>query len=156
MADIFSYSPSDVFLSFGGYTLSNWESISLKREVSLSRPIRGIRNKNTRVMHRNSASTITLVCPQTSEIHDLLSQVLAADLETGNARLDISIVDRNGGMSFTSGDAYVIGYPEIKFSSGVESYTWTIFCQSSSQTGLTSKRADTPIFDIVSNYIKTL
>ena len=149
-----TFSPSDVILSFGGYNLDNWESISLKREVSLSRPIRGIRGKNTRVLHRNTAATITLVCAQTSLVHDILSQVLAADLiSAGGARLEISILDRNGGLSFSSSEAYVVGYPEQKYSNTIEEYTWTIYCQSSSQTGMTSKRPETSLFDSALRYL---
>lgn len=156
MADINTFSPTDVYLSFGGYILKNWETISLKREVSLSRPIRGIRNKNTRIMHRNTASTISLVCAQTSPVHDILTQVLAADLDTsGNARLEISIIDRNGGFSFTSTEAFVVGYPEQRYSSSIEEYTWTIYCQSSAQTGMTSKRPSTSLFDSALNYLTT-
>lgn len=148
MADTKTYSPSDIFLSFGGYSLENWESISLKREVSLSRPIRGIRGKNTRVMNRNPAATITIVCAQTSDVHSILYQILAGDSRTrGNGRLEISILDRNAGAAFQSNEAYIIGHPERKFSDSVELYTWSIYCQTSDPSTIASTNNHSSLFD---------
>ena len=66
MSKVYTYSPSEVQLTFGGYTVTGWQSISITRSVDAFKPVRGIRGKHTRVRSIDTSCTITVTILQTS------------------------------------------------------------------------------------------
>lgn len=136
-----SYSPSDVDLFIDGYKVTAWEKISIKRDRETYTHISGIRGKNTRVRNYDKAVTITLSVLQTSETHDILSEIHRQDTldndtdetaTTDNARLVITLKDRSGSSAFQTEDAYITGYPDLTFSQDFEDRVWVIRCLTSS------------------------
>jgi hypothetical protein len=136
-----TYSPSDVDFLIDGYKITGWESISIKRDRDSYTFVSGIRGKNTRVRNYDKAAIITIDVLQTSETHDVLNQIHSKDVADGgsadvstadNARLIVTIKDRSGTSALQSEDAYITGYPEMKFSQDFETRTWVIKCLTTS------------------------
>ena len=136
-----TYSPSDVDLFIDGYKVTGWEKISIKRDRDSYTHIAGIRGKNTRVRNYDKAAIITLNVQQTSETHDILSEIHRQDTvdnetdetaTTDNARLEITLKDRSGTSAFQTQDAYITGYPDLTFSQDFEDRVWVIRCLTSS------------------------
>jgi len=132
MAKIFTYSPKEVGITIGGYTVTGWKSISIRRSVSGFMPIRGIRGKNTRVRNRDTSCTITLPIMQTSMSNDVMQRIHELDMAHGTARIELTVKDASGTSVFSSFEAYILGYPEVVYSEGMEFREWVIFCQSTS------------------------
>lgn len=126
--EVVTYSPSEVILTFGGYSVSGWDSISVTKPTKEFTVVKGIRGKNTRIRNRDSHATITLQCPQTSQVNQILTSVLFADEVTGNGRLEISLIDGSGNEVFTSSEAFVSGNADRSYSNSESDRVWTIEC----------------------------
>lgn len=124
-----TYSPSDVSLSFGGYSVVGWDNITISRTSPSFTTVKGIRGKHTRVPSGDTSATITLSIIQTSQSNDVLSEVHRLDIENGTGRLSITLKDGSGASVFSSDEAYIINYPETTYSGNLEMRNWTIFCQ---------------------------
>jgi hypothetical protein len=124
-----TFSPTDVKFIFGGYTVVGWDGITISRSSQGFTPVRGIRGKHSRTRTRDTSATITITLIQSSPSNDVLSQVHAMDLVEGTGRLAISLVDKSGRSKFSSNEAYILGYPESKYSGSIEYRVWTIYCQ---------------------------
>lgn len=129
MAKIFTYSPKEVVLTFGGYTVTGWQSISITRSVDAFKPIRGIRGKHTRVRNADTSCMITIPLLQTSMNNDVFSWIHELDIENGTGRISLTISDLKGTSVFSSVEAYIVGYPEVVYSGEFEYRQWRIFCQ---------------------------
>ena len=130
MSKVFCYDPAQVQLTFGGYTITGWQSISIARSVDAFKPIRGIRGKHTRVRNADTSCTISIPLLQTSMGNDVLSRIHELDLVNGTGRIELTISDLGGTSVFNSVEAYILGYPEVVYSGEFEYRQWRIFCQS--------------------------
>lgn len=130
MSKVFTYDPAQVQLTFGGYTITGWQSISIARSVDAFKPIRGIRGKHTRVRNADTSCTISIPLLQTSMGNDVLSRIHELDLVNGTGRIELTISDLGGTSVFNSVEAYILGYPEVVYSGEFEYRQWRIFCQS--------------------------
>lgn len=154
-----TYAPSDVELLIDGYKVTAWETITMKRDRDSYTFVSGIRGKNTRVRNYDKAATITINVLQTSETHDILSEIHRKDTTdndtdeltpTDSARLIITLKDKSGTSVFQSEDAFIIGYPEIKYSQDFELRTWTIKCHTTTIFKVGGNlRPTTPLFDSI-------
>lgn len=126
-----TYSPTDVTLAFGGYVLTGWNTINIQRVYAGMTPVDGINGKNTRVRNNNTAAVISFSCLQTGEANNILSQIHALDLQTGSARISLTLKDLSGSSIFTSSEAYILQYPEVVFSDSFEYRVWQIRCNTS-------------------------
>lgn len=124
-----TYSPKDVSISFGGYPLAGWDSITISRNAPSFVTVRGIRGKHTRIPSGDTSATITVSILQTSPSNDVLSEVHALDLQYGTGRLALTLKDSSGKSVFSSDEGYIVAYPEVVFSGGFEYRSWTIYCQ---------------------------
>ena len=129
MSKVFTYSPKEVQLTFGGYTVTGWQSISIARSVDAYKPIRGIRGKHTRVKNADTSCMITLPLLQTSMSNDVLSRIHELDIANGTGRIELTLSDLKGTSVFNSVEAYIVGYPEVTYSGEFEYRQWRIFCQ---------------------------
>ena len=129
MSKVFTYSPEKVTITFGGYTVTGWQSISIARSVDAFKPIRGIRGKHTRVRNADTSCMITIPLLQTSMSNDVFSRVHELDLQNGTGRISLTVSDLKGTSVFSSVEAYIIGYPEVAYSGEFEYRQWRIFCQ---------------------------
>lgn len=132
-----TYAPSDVDLLIDGFKIKAWESIELKRDTDSYTFHRGIRGKNVRTRNYNKSVLITLTVLQTSEVHDVLSEIHrkdtidGIDVDTSTADSGVFVVtlkDRSGTTAFQSEDAYIVGLPAIKFTQDFETRIWQIQC----------------------------
>ena len=161
--NINTYSPSDVQLSIDGYKVTGWVTISIKRSRDSYTLVSGIRGKNTRVRNYDKSAIITLNVLQTSETHDILSEIHRQDtidigLEdattTDNARLVITLKDESGSSAFQSEDAFIVGYPELKFSQDFEERAWVIQCLTTNIFKVGGNlRPSTPLIDSIFNKV---
>ncbi len=127
-----TYSPSDVDLLISGFKITAWESISIRRDNESYTFVKGIRGKNTRVRNYNKSASIELTVLQTSEVHDVLTEIHRRDAfveeNADLARLTIVLKDRSGTSAFQSEDAYITGLPDMKFSQDFDTRVWKIQC----------------------------
>lgn len=129
--DVSTYSPEEVYLTFGGYMVEGWETITVSRSSREYKTIKGIRGKNTRVKDPNNHAVITVVCHQTSMVNQVMSDIVALDRTTEGVRLEVSLIDGNGWEVFTSEEAYVEGTPERAYSANLGTREWKIECLTS-------------------------
>lgn len=157
LSPINTYSAVDVILSFGGYTLVGWDNISVKRDTTQSNFIRGIRNKNTRVINPNTSAIISISCPQTSACHDIFSQIAEMDRMTGgNGRIELTLQDLNGGNIITSNESYLVGYPDVTYSNSIENYTWSIQCYYTDSPSVSTRSPQSSLFDVGMNFLNRI
>lgn len=127
-----TYSPSMVSLTFGGYIAKGWDRIAISRTLPSFRQVNGIRGKNTRTRVQNTAATITISVPHTSELNHIFSEVVRLDEQFGTAKINIMVKDILGTDIFKSEDAYIEKPSDISFDADVSDREWTINCLSSS------------------------
>lgn len=132
---IYTYAPDEVALTFGGYIVEGWDSITVKRSSPAFQIKRGIRGKNTRVRNRDTSAVITLVCPQTSNVNKILTDLVTQDEITGNGRLSLSLIDGSGWEVFSSSEAFVDGLADREYEANESDREWVITCLNSSSRG---------------------
>lgn len=123
-----TYAPDEVYLTFGGYTVEGWNSISIKKTISTFRTIQGIRGKNTRVRNKNSHSIIEINVDMTSDLNALFSEIVSKDTELGGAVLHLSVIDKSGTEVFESIEAYVKDHSDRSYDDTLGARSWTIEC----------------------------
>lgn len=164
MANGFSvstYSPSDVALVIGGYTLAGWDRISIVRRTDNFKPIYGIRGKHTRVRMggkdaRESSAFITIVLSQESQTNDALSDIHRQDIEKGTARIALTLKDSSGSSVFSSDEAYITNFAAAEFSNDFGTREWRIFCQTTETYNVgNNTRPQTSIFDTAINEVSS-
>ena len=164
MANGFSvstYSPSDVALVVGGYTLAGWDRISIVRRTDSFKPIYGIRGKHTRVRMggkdaRESSAFITIVLSQESQTNDVLSDIHRQDIEQGTARIALTLKDSSGSSVFSSDEAYITNFAAAEFSNDFGTREWRIFCQTTETYNVgNNTRPQTSIFDTAINEVSS-
>lgn len=151
MSKVYTYSPSEVQLTFGGYTVTGWQSISITRSVDAFKPVRGIRGKHTRVRSIDTSCTITVTILQTSMSNDVLCRIHDLDLEYGSGRIELLLKDMGGTGVFSSAEAYVLGYPEVVYSGEFEYRQWRLFCQNTGNYTIGGNGQTTSIFSNIFN-----
>ena len=128
--EVFTYSPTEVYLTLPGHTVSGWMNISIERSAKMFITKRGIRGKHTRVLNKDTSATITVSLLQVSPTNDVFNRILELDEQYGTGRIELQLADKSGSSVFKSNEAYITGYPAEKFSDGFEQRVWEIFCQS--------------------------
>lgn len=164
MANKFSvstYSPSDVGLVIGGYTLPGWDRISIARRVDNFKPIYGIRGKHTRVRMggkeaRESSAFITIILSQESQANDVLSEIHRQDIEQGTARIALILKDSSGGSVFSSNEAYIMNFAASEFANDFGTREWRIFCQTTETYNVgNNMKPQTTILDTAINEVSS-
>lgn len=150
MANSFSvntYNPADVIFTLGGYQLAGWDDISISRLAPGFRQIRGIRGKHTTVPTVDSSALLTISLIQTSPTNDVLSTIHELDLVEGTGRIALTLKDNSGRSVFSSDEARIISYPEVRFSGDFEYRVWTFFCQTTTYFVGGNTRPNSGLFD---------
>lgn len=151
------YSPSDVTLSFGGYQIAGWDTISITRRSQGFITVPGIRGKHTRVPSGDTSATITISLLQTSQTNDVLSEIHRLDLEYGTGRIALTLKDNSGNSVFSSDEGYITGYPETVYSGGFEQRVWTIFAQTTQSYNVAGNGTpNTNLFNSALNAVTSL
>lgn len=125
-----TYSPEEVVMTFGGYIVRGWDTITIKRDKPSFRQINGIRGKNTRVRVGNTGAEISVEVPQTSPLNSVFEEILKIDEQYGTGRLVIMIKDKLGTDILTTPDAYIEGKADLVFDTEISSRQWVIRCLS--------------------------
>lgn len=127
--EVFTYSPTDVYLTLGEYPVAGWQDITIERSVAGFKPTRGIRGKNGRIRNNDTSATITLTLSQFSPSNNILNEIHTQDLQYGTGRIELQLADKSGDSVFKSNEAYIEDFPATKYSDSFESRVWKIFCQ---------------------------
>ena len=151
MSKVYTYSPSEVQLTFGGYTITGWQNLTITRSADAFKPVRGIRGKHTRVRSIDTSCTITVTILQTSMSNDVLCRIHDLDLEYGSGRIELLLKDMGGTGIFSSAEAYVLGYPEVVYSGEFEYRQWRLFCQNTGNYTIGGNGQTTSIFSNIFN-----
>lgn len=125
-APVLTYSPNDVKIVICGYTLTGILGVEFKYNNPPFTLHQGIRGVHTRVFNKDQSGVVTLEVQQTSVTNDILTQILTQDRLNKSARLDMSVQDTGGTTLWNTNQAYIPGYPSLKFSQGFENRIWTI------------------------------
>ena len=151
MSKVYTYSASEVQLTFGGYTITGWQNLTITRSADAFKPVRGIRGKHTRVRSIDTSCTITVTILQTSMSNDVLCRIHDLDLEYGSGRIELLLKDMGGTGIFSSAEAYVLGYPEVVYSGEFEYRQWRLFCQNTGNYTIGGNGQTTSIFSNIFN-----
>lgn len=164
MANNFSiatYSPSDVALIIGGYTLSGWDRISVARRTDSFKPVFGIRGKHTRIRMggkeaRETSAFITITLSQESQANDVLSEIHRQDIDQGTARIALLLKDSSGSSVFSSDEAYITNFASAEFSNDFGTREWRIFCQTTETFNVgNNTRPQTSLLDTAINEVSS-
>lgn len=143
-----TYSPKDVSLMIGSYTISGWDSISVQRSQKTFIPAKGIRGKHTRVGTKDTSATLSIVLMASSPTNDVFSQIVSNDVDLSTGRLAVTLKDMSGKSVFMSIEGYFTGYPVKTFTNVIGQVTWEIFCQTTvSYVVGGNTRPSTSLFD---------
>lgn len=153
---VFTYTPSEVKLIVGGYVVTGWEAISIRRNKRIFNPVEGIRGKNTRVKNLDTSATIAVPLIQTSQSNDVFSEILRLDSINGTGRISLTLKDRSGNSIFSSTEAYITDYPEASYTDDIETRNWTIYCQSTSDYAVNGNASTSDLASIFSSAYQTL
>jgi len=123
-----TYDPGSVTLTFGGYTLTGWNTISIKKSQAIYTTVKGIRGKNTRYRNIDTSATIIFSCLQTGEANDIMSEIHRKDFTFGTGRISLTLKDNSGNSLFHSPEAFITDFPETIYSGEFEYRVWTISC----------------------------
>lgn len=149
-----TYNPKDVYVTFGGYRIVGWQSISITRDSDIFIDISGIRGKTTRVKSLDTGASIQLTLSMQSPSNDVLSTILMADNEEGTGRLALTIKDKSGSSVFSSDEAYIPGFPSVTYTGQNENRVWRITCQSTSSFYVAGNtRPSSSLFDAALNQV---
>lgn len=150
MLEVNTYSPKDVKVIIGGYTIVGWDNISISVRSQGFIPIYGIRGKHTRSASEDTSATLSLTLIQTSPSNDVLSTIHALDLVNGTGRIALTVTDLSGRTVFFSNEAYILSYPEVSYSANFEYRTWSLFCQQVDGYVVGGNtKPDTPLVDAI-------
>lgn len=130
MSEISTYSPDSVILTIGGAYLVGWNSIAISRDSGQFNVIKGIRGKHTRVRSYDTAASIVIELPFSSEWNDIFSEIVTQDLQSATGRIEILLKDNSGRSLFKSSQAFVTRYADVTFDSTISSRVWNIQCLS--------------------------
>lgn len=164
MANNFSvatYSPSDVALIIGGYTLSGWDRISIARRTDSFKPVFGIRGKHTRIRMggkeaRETSAFITITLSQESQANDVLSEIHRQDIDEGTARIALILKDSSGSSVFSSNEAYITNFAAAEFSNDFGTREWRIFAQTTETYNVgNNTRPQTSLLDTAINEVSS-
>jgi hypothetical protein len=142
-----TYNPEDVVVTFGGFVLSNWDSVEVTRTAPAFRIIKGIRGKAARVRTLDTTAQVTLTLPSTSNANSVLAEIAEQDYVSGNGRIEMTIKDVSGFEVFSTPDAFIEKQADRNYGKDMPTRTWIIHCLSSSMAQ--SSTADiTSIFNL--------
>lgn len=145
-----TYSPKDIIVDIGGYTLKGWEDITVSRTSAGFTPIQGIRGKHARVNSLDTSASITVTLHQTSPSNDILSAIHERDLMDGTGRINLLFKDLSGRTVMGSDEAYILSYPEVIYNRDFQFRAWSIFCQSTYNYVVGGNtKPETPIVDSI-------
>ena len=152
--NVATYRPRDVVMSFGGYVITDWQSISIARNSKMYTQYKGIGGKNTRVYNSDRSCTIKVKVLQTGMANSIMSEVVRQDDLTRSARLELIIKDNSGDSLFTTTTAYITGYPDIVYSEGFEWREWEVLCDDYNDFVVSGNdRPDSPLLDAITSGI---
>ena len=149
--EVATYSPSDVVVTFGGYILEDWESITVERSLPSHKIITGIRGKNSRNAVKNTSATVTVELAQTSLANYIFQKIVELDEATGNGRISITIKDTLGGEVFYSDDTFIEAPASRTYSADISTRTWKMNCLSSTYNTSEESVSLSSIFDLARN-----
>jgi hypothetical protein len=126
MAQVLTYSPSDVTIHLCGYQLGGLLSVEVTFNSRPMQVVKGIRGNHTRVSNDDTYATVRIEVAQTSITNDILSEILLGDTLHKTGRLKFSMSDLGGTSKFESEQGFIPALPPVKYSMGFESRTWEI------------------------------
>lgn len=147
-----TYSPKDLILTIGGYTVTGWEKINISRRTKSFQTVPGIRGKHTRTASQDTSATLSFTLLQTTQSNDVLSAIQEQDNINKTGRLSITLKDISGTSIFSSDEGYLTSYPAVSYSGTFEYRTWEIFLQRTSSYIIAgNSRPTTNLFDSAFN-----
>lgn len=145
--DVATYSPSDIILTFGGYTIAGWDRITITKTLPSFRQVNGIRGKNTRIRVNNSAATIEIDLVNTSDTNTVFTEIVKQDEMLGGARLVVTVKDLLGSEVFSTEEGYIEAPATRTYEAEAGIRSWKINCLSSG-TGIGS---GSPLGSLIDN-----
>lgn len=133
--EVLTYSPKDVIVTFGGYVLEDWDSVSIRRNTSSFKLVNGIRGKNSRVRVNDTSALIEIELAQTSRANYIFQKIVEIDEREGTGRISMTIKDISGTELFSTNDAFIEGIADREYSADISSRRWRLTCMSSSHSG---------------------
>ena len=125
------YDPASVVMLFGGIPMGGFSEgtfISAAQNAESFSLFVGVNGEAARSLTNNQSGRIELTLLQSSASNDVLSAFHAADLVAprGISVGAVQVKDLNGRVLMLANTSWITKFPEISFSSGVGSFSWTI------------------------------
>lgn len=128
MSNIFTYSPKEISIVIGGYTISGWSSVTITPGSPKFTIVKGIRGKNTRLFNPDQSAEVSISVPLTNDLNMAFNMISKFDIANKNGRLNILIKDHINGEVFQSNDAFLTGESSRNYSESVSDRVWSIQC----------------------------
>lgn len=127
-----TYAPSEVRVLLAGlYSITGFaedSSVAVSKVESPSSSSSNMSGGVQRTMTADRRYNVTLSLLSTSPSNDLLNALFSIDQASGRLLLPIYIEDGSGTSKFTALECWVQDVPEMSFTSGIETRTWTLMC----------------------------
>lgn len=129
MASISLYSPKDVVVLLGGfYQVTGYAEdtfINILRDVKPFDAERAMDGEQARIYRKDTGYTVELTLAQSSPTNNILSAMYNVDIATQMGKFPLMIKDLKGSTTFFAGTAWIESPPDVSFSNGMETRTWT-------------------------------
>lgn len=130
------YSPKDVsvtiagFIQIDGYVDGTF--INISRDVQPFETMKAMDGNVARLYKKDSGYKFELTLAQSSGSNNLLSAMYNIDIATQIGKFPLFIKDARGSTTFMSLTTWIEDIPQVTFSNGMESRTWTFRCSQAS------------------------
>lgn len=126
------YSPLDVTITVAGlYTVEGFVDgtfIDIIKDVKPFDKMRSMDGEVARIYKKDEGYTLQITLAQSSPANDLFSAIYNLDISTQIGKFPLFIKDNRGSTTFMSLTTWVEDIPQVSFSNGMESRTWTFGC----------------------------
>lgn len=126
---IYTYSPQDVVLQLGGYTVEGFADgtfISIEPESKYLTSKRTSSGYISRTLKKTQIKKLKLSLHQTSESNSILNTLFNLDLAFADAIVPAFLKDYSTGTSIIIGQLWIDSLPTMSYANGLETWDWEL------------------------------
>lgn len=125
--------------------------LSVKKDATPFVTKRCLDGEIARTYRNDQSFTVEITLAQSSPSNDIFMKFYELDCITRNAKFPVFIKDHRGSTLFLSATSWINTVPDITYSNGIETRTWSIQCLGAIEN--IGGNDDTSLFDDIVNTI---
>ena len=131
MAQVKTYDPTKVIVTFGGFIISGFgegSMIKADRKEDAYKVTVGAQGDVVRSKSANHTGDVTIALLETSASNGIFSTFMLADENTDTGIVPLLIKDLNGTALVSASEAWISKAPSLDFDKGQKDRAWKIEC----------------------------